>query len=1032
MKRKKKLTAAPPELPSDNPLLVAIELQQQGKHAEAEALFRRILHVAPTNAVALYSLAVSALNAGRHDEALGHAITGVAANPDFPPLWFVQGAALQALHRREEALASFDQALAGNPSYIEVLVNSGALLRDMHRHHEALERFHRALQIAPDHETALGNYGILLTEFKLGQQAVAAFERLFKKNPDYPYCIGLLCFERLHLCDWTDLQAFTLKITDGIREGLKTCKTLGFMALSDSAPDHYRCAEIFARHQHPKRPEPLWRGERYHHARIRIAYVSPDLREHPVGHLMAGVIEAHDRSRFETIAISIGVDDNSRIRSRMIAAFDRFIDAKEMSAQQIAELMRQMEVDIAIDLAGYTSDARTEIFLHRPAPVQVNYLGYPGTMALECYDYIIADRVVLPEEHRAFYTEKPVYLDHCYLPVASGIDVPEPLQRSDYGLPDTGFVFCAFSHDFKIHPRIFDVWMRLLASTSDSVLWLMSRNEVSIQNLRKAAQERGINPDRLVFATRVPRVEDHLARYRVADLFLDTWPYNAHTTAADALLTGLPIVTCKGDAFPARVAASLLTTLGHEQLITGSLDEYYELADSLAHDPGKLKELRDVLSAGHHFLGGRSFTSSLEKAFENMLMPSPSTDATIQTPELFTTSSNVGDILLNAAQGLFLQGNLPLSEIYARWCISHDPGNAAASLLLENLRRGYGIHDDFELSERAPIKNREERYLLIKAWGYGFWSEIHHLASQLLLAELTQRTPIILWGINCLFRREGDTDAFSHFFEPVSQTRLDDVPTGGTIFPAKWSQDNLHVENLNKWEGNGSRLAAQYLFDRPETLLVSDFYSTIISIIPWIGPSSRYYGLSDNALYAEILQKYLKPVAAISAKVDDFFVGNMLGRPWVGVHVRGADKVNESPDLVKTNADYFVFIDRIIELNPTIGVFLLTDYLPAMDEFKRRYGNRLLFTHALRTESNIGVHLSGHDGIAVGEEVLLDALLALKCDYFVGNQESNISLGIASMRNWPRGFMVLLGENIRGENPFLHRVNLNFRRSKIS
>ena len=462
MKRKKKLTAAPPVLPHDNPLLVAIELQQQGKHTEAEALFRRILHVAPENAAALYSLAIIELNSGRFDEALQHATAGVDTNPDFPLLRFVQGAAFQALHRRDEALACFDLALASNPDYVEVLVNSGVLLRDMHRHHEALERFHRVLQIAPDHETALGNYGILLTEFKLGQQAVTVFERLCKNNPDYPYGIGLLCFERLHLCDWTDLEALTRKITDGIHEGEKCCKTLGFMALSDSAADHYQCAEIFARHQHPKRPEPLWRGESYQHERIRIAYVSPDLREHPVGHLMAGVIESHDKSRFETIAISIGVDDKSRIRSRMIAAFDRFIDAREMSARQIAELMRQMEVDIAIDLAGYTSDARTEIFLHRPAPIQVNYLGYPGTMALDCYDYIIADHVVLPEEHRSFYTEKPVYLDRCYLPVASGIDVPEPLQRDAYGLPDKGFVFCAFSHDFKIHPRIFVVWMRLL------------------------------------------------------------------------------------------------------------------------------------------------------------------------------------------------------------------------------------------------------------------------------------------------------------------------------------------------------------------------------------------------------------------------------------------------------------------------------------------------------------------------------------------------------------------------------------------
>jgi len=294
--------AAAPE----NPLVQAIALQQQGKLAEAEAMFRQILAVAPTNAAALYSLAVILLNSSRQAEALQHAAAGTAANASFAPLWFVHGAALQALHRREEALASYDRALVENPKYVEVLVNSGALLRDMYRHHEALERFRRVLDIDPDYETALGNYGILLTEFKQGPLAVETFARLLKKNPDYPYGLGLLCFERMHLCDWSGLAESTQRITDGIRAGRKVCKTLGYMALADAAADHYRCAQIFAAGQHPKRPSPLWQGERYSHQRIRIAYVSPDLREHPVGHLMAGVIEAHDKSRFETIAISLG------------------------------------------------------------------------------------------------------------------------------------------------------------------------------------------------------------------------------------------------------------------------------------------------------------------------------------------------------------------------------------------------------------------------------------------------------------------------------------------------------------------------------------------------------------------------------------------------------------------------------------------------------------------------------------------------------------------------------------------------------
>lgn len=612
------------KMPQVNPLVTALELQQQGKLSESEALFRQILYVAPTNEIALYSLSVMLLNSGRREEALQNTTIGTEANPDFAPLWFAHASVLQALHRRDEALESYERALVINPKYVEVLVNSGALLRDMRRHHDALMRFHTVLEIDPEYETALSNYGILLTEFKQGQQAVAIFERLLKKNPDYPYGLGLLCYERMHMCDWTDLEAITRLITSGIHEGRKTCKTLGYMALSDSASDHFQCAKIFAQGQHPNRPSPLWQGEQYNHSRIRVAYVSPDLREHPVGHLMAGVFESHDKSRFETIAISIGVDDGSRLRARMVAAFDHFIDAKDMHPLQIAELMKQMEVDIAVDLAGYTSDAKTEIFLNRPAPIQVNYLGYPGTLGLECFDYILADKTVIPEEHQEYYSEKVAYIEHCYLPVASGIEVSEPLSRSSYGLPEQGFVFCAFSHDYKIHPKVFAVWMRLLEASPGSVLWLVSRNEMSQKNLRQAAQDSCINPDRLIFASRVPKVEDHLARYRVADLFLDTWPYNAHTTAADALLAGLPVITYKGNAFPARVAASLLNALGFNQLVTNSFEEYFELANGLAHDPKRLRSLKKNLSPaalqGHPFLGA-SFTRALEKVLSNLVTP---------------------------------------------------------------------------------------------------------------------------------------------------------------------------------------------------------------------------------------------------------------------------------------------------------------------------------------------------------------------------------------------------------------------------
>ncbi|MCX7178089.1 MAG: tetratricopeptide repeat protein [Proteobacteria bacterium] len=577
-------------------MIKAIGLQGEGKLAEATTLFHQILKSDPNNGAALFSLSVISINTGNPAEALRLSQHGIKAAPKFAPMRFVYGAALQAAGRKDEALKSYDEALELDPNATDVLLNSGVLLRDMQRHHEALERFNRILAIDPNHASGLGNCAIILTEFKQSEQAIGMFKRLLEINPDYDYGLGLLAYERLHICDWGDFAAKAREIVEGVRSGRKACKSLAFMAISDSAKDHLQVAETFAKHFCPRRPISLWQGERYRHDKIRLAYVSPDLREHPVGHLIAGVFERHDKSRFETIAISLGIDDQSRIRARMLKVFDRFIDVREMGTAQIAQLMRDLEIDIAVDLGGYTSDTRTDIFAHRPVPIQVNYLGYPGTMGSDYYDYILADRYVIPEEQQQFYSEKVIYLPDSYLPTDGSVAISERTPtRGECGLPDTGVVFCSFSHDYKISPPLFDVWMRLLERVPGSTLWLMSRGDLCQHNLRKEAEIRGIDPLRLVFASRVPLVEDHLARYRQADLFLDTHPYNAHTTAADALMAGLPVVTYMGGAFPARVAGSLLNAIGLPELITDSLEGYEALAFKLATSPALLADLKKRL-----------------------------------------------------------------------------------------------------------------------------------------------------------------------------------------------------------------------------------------------------------------------------------------------------------------------------------------------------------------------------------------------------------------------------------------------------
>lgn len=603
-------------------LMKGLELQNAGRLDEAEPLFLQVLALLPNHPAALYSQGVVLLRRPDATKALPFLADAVQRVPGFAPLWGLYATALQAAGRNEDALAAFDRGLEQDPNHVEMLLNSGVLLRQMLRHHAALERFNRVLTVQPQHASAMGNLAILLTEFKQHQQAVAMFERLLAVKPDHDYGLGLLVYERMHACDWTDWEAQRERIVQGVREGRRVCKSLPFMALSDDAADHQSAARIFASHWCPPAPEPLWQGERYRHDRIRLAYLSADLREHPVAHLTAGIFERHDRRRFETIALSLGPDDGSRLRQRMQRSFDRFIDVHRMGSAAIAKLVRDLEVDILVDLGGYTSDARTDVLARRPAPVQVNWLGYPGTMGVPYMDYILADRHVIPPAHQRHYDEGVVYLPDTYLPTDGGLRIAERTPtRAECGLPDEGFVFCSFNHDYKIAPPMFRLWMRLLTQVPGSVLWLMSRGDTSQRNLRAAAAQAGIAPERLVFAKRVPRVEDHLARYRQADLFLDTHPYNAHTTCADALMAGLPVLTCSGGAFPSRVAGSLLHAAGLPELVTGDQAGYEALALRAATDRDWLRGLRERLAAGRvhsPLFDTDGFTRHLEAAFVSM------------------------------------------------------------------------------------------------------------------------------------------------------------------------------------------------------------------------------------------------------------------------------------------------------------------------------------------------------------------------------------------------------------------------------
>ena len=600
----------------------AARLFNSGQVREAEVAFRNMLLKNRNDAFAIYHITLCLYVQQKYVDALRMIERGLGVAPGFAPNWYAQAMLFKALGRNLDALQSYDQALRIAPDYQDVLLNSGVLLREVWRHHESLERFERLLAINPVHEAALANCATLLDQLSRPDRSIPMFERLLQVNRHHPYGLGMLAYDRLRSCDWTDHEALAQELIEGIRAGRKSCRPFALMAIPSSASDHGLAARTFAQDKFPTASYPLWRGERYSHSRLRVAYVSPDFREHPVSHLMTGIFQRHDRSRFETIAISIGMNDHSDFRARLEQSFDQFLDLAPLSSLQIAQRIRELEVDVLVDLAGYTSDGRPDIFTHRPAPVQVGFLGYPGTLGSQTMDYILADRHVIPPEHKASYVEEVVYLPDTYLPTDSGLKIsPNTPTRAECGLPEEGAVLCAFSHNFKIHPALFATWMRVLQQAPGSVLWLAAREGPMRDNLRSAALARGVDPARLVFAKRVPKIEDHLARYRLADLFLDTWPYNAHTTAADALSAGLPVVTLQGDAFPARVAASLLHAIGLPELITTSMHGYEVLAQQLLSDRPRLADIKSRLGVNkvtQPLFDSDRFCRNLEAAFSAM------------------------------------------------------------------------------------------------------------------------------------------------------------------------------------------------------------------------------------------------------------------------------------------------------------------------------------------------------------------------------------------------------------------------------
>ncbi|HMK78682.1 MAG TPA: tetratricopeptide repeat protein [Xanthobacteraceae bacterium] len=567
------------------------------RHDEAIGDFDKALALKPGYAEALCNRGNPLIQTRRYAEALATFEAALKLNPAFPEAWQGRGDALAAVGCHEDAIVAFAKATALKPDYAEAHSNAAASLARLGRADDALAAFETALKLRPDLAQAWRGRGTLLAGLRRYEDAIAAFETALALDPEIKFVPGDMLHAKAHICDWRGTAAGWSKVIAALRNEAPVCPPFALLASPASAADQRLCSAIYAADSIAPAQSPSWHGGHAPHARLRIGYLSGDYREHPTAHLMAGLFEQHDRARFETIALSYGIDDGSAMRARLSRAFDRFVEVRHKSDPQIARLIREMEIDIAVDLAGFTEGMRLNVLAQRPAPLQVSYLVYPGTLGTTFIDYIVADRIVIPEEHQRFYAERIAYLPGSYQvrDASAGIADATP-TRAEAGLPERGFVFCSFNNSFKITPEIFDVWMRLLHAVEDSVLWLLEANASAVRNLRAEARARGVAPDRLVFAPRAG-LAAHLARHRLADLFLDTIYYGAHTTASDALWGGLPVLTCLGSTFAGRVAASLLHAVGLPELITPTLAEYEAAAIGLARDPERLGAVRTRLAA---------------------------------------------------------------------------------------------------------------------------------------------------------------------------------------------------------------------------------------------------------------------------------------------------------------------------------------------------------------------------------------------------------------------------------------------------
>lgn len=589
-------------------------LHEQGEFEKAIAAFQKALSIQSDYPAAHNNMGNALLQQDKFPEAISAYKQAVSLQPEYAAAYNNMGTCFHEQGKLSEAIEAYKRAISIDPSYVAAHNNIGSVLLQQGKSPDAISAFKRAIALNPEFAEAYVNLAAALREQGDLGEAIDACKKVLELEPDFPEAEALKLSLEQHVCNF-EISSQLVEASKRLGITTRSVRPFGGLAWADNPSEQLQRAQKWAQEKYTKAVLPLPKPPTVRPKRLKIGYFSADFHDHATMLLMAGVFRHHNYADFEVHIYSYGRIKTGNWRARISRYVDHYFEVEDMSDSELADFARSHGLNVAIDLKGYTKYSRTGVFQYRLAPIQINFLGYPGSMGTDFIDYIVADPVVISGEQRDFYSERIIYLPNSYFPNDREREIASTeTSRADFGLPEGAFVFCCFNSNYKIGMREFCIWMRLLGLIDDSVLWLLKSNSWAERNLRSEAERQGVDPKRLIFAEKIANTE-HLARHKHADLFLDTFAVNAHTTACDALWSGLPVVTKLGQQFAARVAASLLTAVGLPELIARSEECYEQLILELARNPLKLRDVKAKL--GENRLKAPLFdTKSYIRTFE--------------------------------------------------------------------------------------------------------------------------------------------------------------------------------------------------------------------------------------------------------------------------------------------------------------------------------------------------------------------------------------------------------------------------------